>query len=136
MKRTKEKTRSWYKKHSADFWFSKFIRQRDGRCYTCDKHNYLKGLQCGHFVPRQYILTRYDERNNHAQCYACNMLYNGQPSKYANNLIRDYGYKLLEELEVLRQQSKLVDAGKEFDFKKIGDEYKKKYEDLLCEDKL
>lgn len=56
-------------------------------------------MQNGHFNPRQYLKTRYDEKNNHCQCYACNMLYGGQPATYARNLVRDYGQGIVEELE-------------------------------------
>ena len=56
-------------------------------------------MQCGHFNPRQYLRTRWDERNNHCQCYACNFLYNGQPSRYAQHLIEDFGLEIINELE-------------------------------------
>lgn len=85
-------------------WFSRYIRYRDkGVCYTCGLVKLPKEMQNGHFVPRQYLATRYDERNNNCQCYACNMLYNGQPSRYAMNLKRDYGEDIIEELEGMRR---------------------------------
>ncbi len=123
----KEHTRAWYKKNHADVWFSRYIRLRDKKCYTCDTTS--PKLQCGHFVPRQYLATRYDEINNHAQCYACNMLFGGQPSRYALNLERDYGKDIVQKLEDSR---KLI--FREMDYKKIGDEYKVKYETLLAQD--
>lgn len=87
-----------------DAVFSKFIRARDGgQCYTCPKKDDPKRMQCGHFVPRQYLAVRYDEINCHCQCYACNMLYNGQPSKFALNLERDYGVGTVASLEAQRQ---------------------------------
>lgn len=87
-------------KKELDAVFSKFIRNRDkGQCYTCPHKAEPKRMQNGHFIPRQYTATRYDEKNNHCQCYACNMLFNGQPGKYALNLIRDYGPGIIEELE-------------------------------------
>lgn len=123
----KEKTRAWYKKNHADAWFSRYIRQRDkGQCYTCHNSNDPKKMQCGHFVPRQYTATRYDETNNHCQCYACNMLYNGQPDTYAINLKRDYGDAIIEKLNSMRTR---VEIG--LDYKAIGDMYKKKYEDMI-----
>jgi hypothetical protein len=122
----KEKTRAWYKKNWADVWFSRFIRERDKRCYTCDTTS--TKLQCGHFVPRQYLATRYSEINNHAQCYACNMLYGGQPSKYSLNLIRDYGQDVVTNLENSRHL-----IIRDMDYKRIGDEYKLKYEQLVKE---
>lgn len=78
------------------------------------------------FVPRQYLATRYSEINNHAQCYACNMLFGGQPSKYALNLQRDYGNDIVQKLEDTRKV-----IIRDMDYKAIGDEYKEKYETLL-----
>lgn len=92
-------------KKELDVWFSRYIRYRDGgQCYTCPKKDDPKRMQNGHFVPRQHLAVRYDERNNNCQCYACNMLFNGQPSRYALNLIRDHGPNIIEELEGLRKQ--------------------------------
>ena len=97
--RKKVKTVSKLKKE-LDAIFSKFIRARDrGQCYTCPKKDDPKNMQNGHFVPRQYLAIRYSEINCHCQCYACNMLYNGQPSLYALNLVRDYGEGIIESLE-------------------------------------
>lgn len=90
-------------KKELDAIFSKFIRARDkGQCYTCPKKDDPKRMQNGHFVPRQYLSIRYSEINCHCQCYACNMLYNGQPSRYAINLQRDYGEGVVGQLEALR----------------------------------
>jgi len=125
----KEKTRAWYKKYWADVWFSRFIRERDrGQCYTCPNRNDPKKMQCGHFVPRQYSSTRYDETNNHCQCYACNMLYNGQPDVYAIRLKKDYGDDIVEKLNAMRSR-----VERDMDYRKIGDLYKAKYETLLEE---
>lgn len=62
--------------------------------------------QNGHFVPRQYNATRYDERNCNAQCYACNMLYNGQPTEYALRLQAKYGDGIIKQLNDLRRTTK------------------------------
>ena len=98
----KTKTLSKYKK-DLDIAFGRYIRERDGhKCYTCGLQMEPTKSQCGHFVPRQYLATRFDERNCHAQCYACNMLYNGQPSAYAVRLKNDYGEAIVEELEKSR----------------------------------
>ena len=97
-------------KKELDKIFSRYIRQRDkGQCYTCPKKDDPKKMQCGHFNPRQYLNTRWDERNNHCQCYACNMLYNGQPSRYAQHLIEDYGADIINELEKNRLISVKLD---------------------------
>jgi hypothetical protein len=92
-----------------DTLFSRYIRysaiEADGlvSCYTCPHRNEPKKMQNGHFVPRQYLATRYDEVNNHPQCYACNQLYNGQPSVYAMRLEKEYGEGTVALLEGKRQ---------------------------------
>ncbi len=118
---------SSYKK-KLDTVFSQFIRLRDNGkgCYTCGVKRTWKELQCGHFCPRQYLSLRYDERNCHSQCYACNMLYNGQPSRYAINLKRDYGEGIIEELERKRQE-----ITRYFPYELKLEEYKQKVADLL-----
>jgi len=89
---------SW--KKELDSVFSKYIRARDKHiCYTCNLKMEPNRSQNGHFVPRQYLKTRWDEVNCHAQCYACNLLYNGQPSAYAIRLRKDYGDGVVELLE-------------------------------------
>lgn len=93
-------------KKDLDKVFSVFIRQRDkGVCYTCGLKKHWKEMQNGHFVPRQYLSTRYSEINCHCQCYACNMLYNGQPSAYAERLKVDYGVEIIKDLEWQRKQT-------------------------------
>lgn len=106
----KVKTLSKWKKE-LDSIFSRFIRQRDnGQCFTCPKKDHWKSMQNGHFVPRQYLSLRFDEKNCNCQCYACNMLYNGQPSLYAVNLKRKYGDSIIEELEAVRLKETKLDA--------------------------
>ena len=105
-KRVKVKTLSKFKKE-LDAVFSKYIRQRDkGQCYTCPRRDDPKNMQCGHFIPRQYLSLRFSEINCHCQCYACNMLYNGQPSAYALKLQRQYGDGILQTLE--RERHKIT----------------------------
>lgn len=107
---TKPKTITFYKK-KLDAIFSKFIRYRDeGQCYTCTKKDEPKYMQNGHFVPRQYLSLRFSEVNCHCQCYACNMLYNGQPSRYAQKLKQQYGDAIIDELERERQKITKLDV--------------------------
>lgn len=117
-------------KAKLDKLFSEFIRLRDNGkgCYTCGVKRTWKQLQCGHFIPRQYLALRYDEVNCHSQCYACNMLYNGQPSVFALNLIRDYGEGIIAELEKKRQA-----LTKDFPYEKKIEEYREKVALLMGE---
>jgi hypothetical protein len=115
-------------KKELDAVFSKFIRWRDdGQCYTCSKKDDPKYMQNGHFVPRQYLSLRYDEINCHCQCYACNMLYNGQPSAYAMNLKRDYGDDIINKLETERR--KII---KNFPYSEMIAKYKAKLTEVGC----
>lgn len=114
-------------KKELDAIFSKYIRWRDkGQCYTCPKKDDPKYMQNGHFVPRQYLSVRYSEINCHCQCYACNMLYNGQPSRYAQRLREEYGYEIINDLERKRQE-----ITKDFPYEEKLAEYKIKFENLL-----
>lgn len=106
----KPKKRSVSKlKKELDTLFSRYVRysavEADGMvpCYTCPNRNVPAKMQNGHFVPRQYLATRYDLTNNHPQDYACNMLYGGQPSAYAERLERDYGPGTVAALEARRR---------------------------------
>lgn len=108
-RRPKPRSKAQLRKE-LDTLFSRFIRysavEKDGlvSCYTCPHRGEPKKMQNGHFVPRQYLATRYDEVNNHPQCYACNQLYNGQPSVYATRLEREYGAGTVAMLESKRSQ--------------------------------
>lgn len=100
-------------KKRMDAVFSRFIRQRDKHtCYTCGLRMEANRSQNGHFIPRQYLSLRYSEVNCHCQCYACNMLYNGQPSAYALHLILDYGEDIIEKLE--RERRKITKLTPEY----------------------
>lgn len=113
-------------KKELDAVFSRYIRLRDkGQCYTCPKKGEIKEMQNGHFIPRQYLSTRYDEVNCHCQCYACNMLYNGQPSAYAVHLVLDYGRDIIETLEAKRR-----DITKSFPFEEKMEYYQKAMDKL------
>ena len=109
-KRPKTKSLAKWKKE-LDAIFSKYIRQRDqGQCFTCPKKDDPKNMQNGHFVPRQYLAVRYDERNCNCQCYACNMLYGGQGATYAIRLAQKYGQSVVEELESQRWVTTKLDV--------------------------
>ena len=96
-------------RQKLDKVFSLFIRQRHAspsgevQCFTCPKRGHWKTFHCGHFVPRQYLAVRYNETNCQVQCYACNILFNGQPSVFALRLEKDFGVGTVENLESQRQ---------------------------------
>lgn len=84
--------------------FSQFIRNRDckngkGVCISCGTNITPQNSDCGHFIARRHIGTRYDERNCNAQCVECNRFRGGNPEGYRLGLIEKYGQGVIQELE-------------------------------------
>ena len=84
--------------------FSQYIRLRDSnqngycRCITCNKIDYWKDMQNGHFIPRQHMSTRFDERNCNVQCNTCNVGLRGNLEVYATSLKQKYGDTIVDDL--------------------------------------
>ena len=86
-------------KKKLDTVFSLYIRTRDGgRCITCGKVDEIKKMQCGHYVSRSNLATRWSEKNCSTQCVGCNVFKHGNMDEYALKLKKKYGSKILEEL--------------------------------------
>lgn len=89
----------------ADSAFSKYIRLKHSdengntTCFTCGKVEILSEQDCGHYVSRIHYALRWDERNAHPQCKACNRFNEGRKDVYALKLIELYGPKILEDLQ-------------------------------------
>ena len=90
-------------KHEADKYFSLYIRAKYPKiCYTCHKKHLV--LQCGHFVARSYLATRFDEDNCRPQCVGCNMFGNGKSLDFEEHLIKEIGKKRVEALKARRHK--------------------------------
>lgn len=69
--------------HKLDDVFSRYIRLRDRiqddvcQCITCPKLAPWKEMDCGHFMSRGFMSTRWDEKNCAAQCRKCNRFQEG-----------------------------------------------------------
>ena len=89
-------------KHELDAIFSKYIRAKYPKvCFTCGK----KGtLQCGHFVARSYLSTRFDEDNCRPQCVGCNIFGGGKPLDFEENLRSELGNKRVDALKKKRHE--------------------------------
>jgi hypothetical protein len=86
-----------------DGHFSKFIRTRDtvnGKviCFTCGKRMAYSESQCGHFIDRDQMPTRFDERNCHAVCEDCNCFDADHHGKYSQAMIKRYGVEEVQSL--------------------------------------
>lgn len=100
-KRHKSKSMAKLKKE-LDSVFSLYIRSKyPKRCYTCGK---VGVLQCGHFISRSYLATRWDERNCRPQCVGCNIYGNGKPFDFEENLLKDLGAWDVQNLKQQRHQ--------------------------------
>lgn len=87
-----------------DSVFSKYIRLRDAdtngmcQCISCGRVFPLNQMDCGHFIPRGHMGTRFDEDNCHAQCVRCNRFMDGNLVEYERRLKRKIGADGIGEL--------------------------------------
>lgn len=87
----------------ADEEFSKYIRQRDGRCITCDS---TERLQAGHYISRDCLELRYDEKNVNCQCMQCNVFKKGNYPIYSIKMMDKYGDNILYDLDEIVKKYK------------------------------
>lgn len=87
--------------------FSTYIRLRDRlpntdviKCISCGKIVDWKNSDCGHFVNRKHLSTRFNELNSNAQCLSCNRYDEGNLPEYALGLEKKYGKGTVEKLVV------------------------------------
>ena len=94
-------------KRRLDILFSQWIRRRDcapngdtGYCISCGT---WAVLQAGHFIKRQHLALRFDERNVNGQCVRCNHFLHGNDAEYCLALIKRYGHSVVGELMRLKR---------------------------------
>lgn len=85
--------------------FSIYIRRRYAindiaKCVTCGKEDNWNKLQCGHFMSRKHMSTRWDEDNCQVQCAGCNVFKYGEQYLFSQYL----GNNLSEELYIKSKQ--------------------------------
>lgn len=108
----KEKSLSILRK-KADRLFSLFIRKRDsnengiGKCITCGRVGHFKEMDCGHYIKRQHLSTRYDEKNCNMQCKRCNAFEQGMNEVYKKEIDKKWGQGISDLLE-LKKHNKIL----------------------------
>lgn len=118
---------------ALDRVFSDYIRLRDAdssgyvRCISCGKIIHWKESDCGHYVNRKHLSTRWNERNCNGQCRSCNRFDEGNMLGYTRGLIKKYGEGVLNELDMLKHQ---VSKMTEFEGRLLIKHYKKKVKEL------
>jgi hypothetical protein len=113
---SKAKTRAWDA-------FSLYIRQRDEEdgCFTCGVKKPYKQMQAGHWIPGRHNSILFNELGCHAQCYHCNVGLKGNPVKYYDRMLADYGKKVCEEL---KRMDKWIREYKVYELLEIEAKYK------------
>jgi hypothetical protein len=97
-------------KNKLDAVFSQWIRRKNATsqglavCVSCGAVKPWKEQQCGHFVSRIYLATRWHEKNCAVQCGACNVLRRGNYAEYTAYMLRKYGQGVIDELLVLKRK--------------------------------
>lgn len=77
------------------------------KCYTCGRRAHYKEMQCGHFMPRSLMATRWNGNNARPQCGVCNSSANGRRDTFRRNLISEIGIEAVENIEVESKQMAL-----------------------------
>lgn len=121
-------------KKALDREFSLFIRLRDcdgkngiGNCISCGSPIQWNNCDAGHFISRNRLSTRYNERNVNAQCKKCNRFESGRQFEHGIAIDRKYGSKTAE---LLLNLSKMATKYTAFDYEyKIGN-YKSKIKEM------
>jgi len=120
-------------KAKLDRIFSEFVRLRDsnsqyyGSCISCGKLVFWREADCGHFVNRQHMSLRFNERNCNLQCRSCNRFDEGNNIGYAKGLIHKYGKGVIDSLFVIKHQRSNIE---DFEAKVLIEHYKQKIKEL------
>ena len=129
-RKEKLKTRSDYIKE-ADRAFSAYIRYRDKDkpCICCGMPLASSGnvpsiggsYDCGHFISRRHMATRWNEFNCAAQRKFCNRYQAGNQAGFREGLIARNGLDSVLKVEAMAKKNEMLSAQ---DLKDIRDFYK------------
>lgn len=99
----KQKAKSISKlKKELDTIFSLYIRAKYSKqCFTCSYTG--SALQNGHWIPRQYLATRWEEDNCRPQCRNCNVFRHGLPFEFEERLVKELGLERVNEMKYSRR---------------------------------
>lgn len=124
-------------KNQLDTVFSQYIRLRDMipnttifRCISCGMIKPINQADCGHYINRQHMSTRYSEINCNAQCRHCNRFDEGNMQGYRRGLVNKYGET---KVTLLESQKYEVRKYSDFEYKALIQYYKKEIKRMLDE---
>lgn len=93
-----------------DIIFSRYIRLKDVdiygkvKCISCRATMKWTMADCGHFIPRGHMYTRYSEMNCKPQCKGCNQMKDGNLIEFARHLENDRP----GSVEILQEQAHII----------------------------
>lgn len=127
-------------KKKLDAVFSRYIRLRDMlpgttvfRCISCGMIKPISQGDCGHYINRQHMSTRFSEINCNAQCRHCNRFDEGNIQGYRRGMISKYGEKKVLFLESQKNETRQYAA---FEYEALIDHYKAEISRMLKERNL
>ena len=109
--------------------FSLYIRKRDSddgvfKCCSCGVAKPYEQMDCGHYVNRRAMATRWREDNSHGQCRNCNRFKEGNATGYTLFMINRYG---ADRIELLDAMSRETANWSESDLELMIKDYQKRY---------
>ena len=124
-------------KAKLDKVFSQYIRLRDMipgttifRCISCGMIYPITQADCGHYINRQHMSTRFSEVNCNAQCRRCNRFDEGNMSGYRKGLVKRYGEQRVVFLEASKNTTRKYS---DFEYEALIEHYKKEINRMLKE---
>lgn len=126
-------------KTRLDTVFAMFIRLRDAmpngmfRCISCERLLPFDQSDCGHYINRQHMATRFNEKNCNAQCRKCNRFDEGNIQGYRRGLIAKYGEPTVLMLEAMKNQ---INKISDFEYRTMIDYYRKEVKRLKKEKQI
>lgn len=111
-KRTPEKSERQKLITKLDLLFSEYIRMRNCdehgnvTCITCGEEFHWTDVQCGHYMKRGNMATRYNLQNCGEQCSTCNVANDGMEEQHQNYIEAIYGLGTAEKLERLGREER------------------------------
>ena len=84
-------------------------------------------MDCGHFIPRKHLKTRWHEKNTGPQCVECNRFGNGEVDEFREYIAIKYGSHVLDELYLL---SHIETHFTQFEIDELTEYYKTKIKEL------
>lgn len=103
-----------------------------GNCYTCGNPLTYHTGQCGHYIKRGNVFTRWDSNNARIQCEECNCIKDGFVSAFRDRLVSELGYKEVAQMEFeSKKPYKMFEFDKESLFKQLKAECKELLKDKM-----